>query len=142
MKISFKKKIFLGFIINLLVVIALAWIFTLKFEPKKEENLDETWNWIAISLFILSIILLIIVYFIIRTLLHAKNTSQNSTLDNKHLLQSVFDSTSNPIFVKKINGEYLLINKKYASLFHISSEKIKGLTDHDFLPKKLADGYR
>ncbi|HLF50960.1 PAS domain S-box protein [Flavobacterium sp.] len=142
MKISFKKKIFLGFIINLLVVIALAWVFTLKFEPKKGQNLDETWNWIAISLFILSIILLIIVYFIIRTLLHAKINSQNSTLDNKHLLQSVFDSTSNPIYVKKINGEYLLINKKYAALFQISSEKIKGLTDHDFLPKKLADGYR
>ncbi|TRX00335.1 PAS domain-containing protein [Flavobacterium gawalongense] len=142
MKISFEKKIFLGFIINLFAVIALSWVFVLLFDRQRELTLDKKLNWIALSLFVLSIILFSFVYYIIRTQLHVKNASQNLLFEDKQLLDSVFDNTSNPIFIKKINGEYLLINKQCESLFQISSEEIKGKTDHDFLPKKLADAYR
>ena len=142
MKISFEKKILLGFIINLLVVIASGWIFISRFSKQRDESKDVMLNWIELSLFLLSMILLTIVYFIIRTLLQAKNISQNLLLENKQLLQSIIDNTSNPIFIKKINGEYLLINKEFESLFQISNEEIIGKTDHDFLPKEIADGYR
>ena len=142
MKISFEKKILLGFIINLLVVIASGWIFISRFSKQRDESMDVMLNWIELSLFLLSMILLTIVYFIIRTQLQAKNISQNLLLENKQLLQSIIDNTSNPIFIKKINGEYLLINKEFESLFQISNEEIIGKTDHDFLPKEIADGYR
>ncbi|MFV7236402.1 PAS domain S-box protein [Flavobacterium sp. ZB4R12] len=142
MKISFEKKIFLGFIINLFAVIALSWVFVLLFDRQRELTLDKKLNWIALSLFVLSIILFSFVYYIIRAQLHVKNAFQNLLFEDKQLLESVFDNTSNPIFIKKINGEYLLINKQCESLFQISSEEIKGKTDHDFLPKKLADAYR
>ena len=98
--------------------------------------------WIELSLFVLSIILLIVVYFIIRAQLKAKTISQNLLLENKQLLQSIIDNTTNPIFIKKINGEYLLINKQFESLFQISNEEIIGKTDEDFLPKNVADAYR
>ena len=142
MKISFEKKIFLGFIINLLVVIASGWVFISRLNKHRDQTMDSTLNWIELSLFVLSIILLTIVYFIIRSQLRAKNISQNLLLENKQLLQSIIDNTSNPIFIKKINGEYLLINKQFESLFQISNEEIIGKTDHDFLPKDVADGYR
>ncbi|WP_269685227.1 PAS domain S-box protein [Flavobacterium lacustre] len=142
MKITFEKKIFLGFIINLLVVIALAWVFISRINKKRDESFDNTLNFTAISLFILSAILLIIVYFIFRSQLRAKKISQDLLFENRQLLQSIIDNTTNPIFIKKINGEYLLINKQYESLFQISNEKIIGKTDHDFLPAAIADQYR
>lgn len=142
MKITFEKKIFLGFIINLLVVIALAWVFISRINKKRDESFDNTLNFTAISLFILSAILLIIVYFIIRSQLRAKKISQDLLFENRQLLQSIIDNTTNPIFIKKINGEYVLINKQYESLFQISNEKIIGKTDHDFLPAAIADQYR
>ena len=142
MKISFEKKIFFGFIINLLVVIALAWVFISRINKKRDESFDNTLNFTAISLFILSAILLIIVYFIIRAQLRAKKISQDLLFENRQLLQSIIDNTTNPIFIKKINGEYLLINKQYESLFQISNEKIIGKTDHDFLPAAIAEQYR
>ena len=142
MKISLEKKILLGFIINLLVVIASGWIFITRLDKKRDKTLDAKLDWIELSLFGLSIILLIVVYFIIRAQLRAKNISQNKLSENKQLLQSIIDNTSNPIFIKEINGEYLLINKQYESLFHTSNEEIIGKTDHDFLPKEVADGYR
>ena len=142
MKISLEKKILLGFIINLLVVVASGWIFITRLDKQRDKTLDAKLDWLEISLFGLSIILLIIVYFIIRAQLRAKNISQNQLSENKQLLQSIIDNTSNPIFIKKINGEYLLINKQYESLFHISNAEIIGKTDHDFLPKEVADAYR
>src|SRR3970040_594737 len=142
MKISLEKKILFGFIINLLVVIASGWIFIKRLDKQRDETMDSKLDWIELSLFGLSIILLIIVYFIIRAQLLAKNTSQNMLLENKQLLQSIIDNTTNPIFVKKINGEYVLINKQFESLFQISNEEIIGKTDHDFLPKEVADSYR
>ncbi|PWA06590.1 PAS domain-containing protein [Flavobacterium psychrotolerans] len=142
MKISFETKIFLGFIINLLVVIASGWIFISLLDSQNDQKLNSKLNWIELSMFGLSIVLLFIVYFIIRSQLRAKNISQNLLSENKRLLQSIIDNTSNPIFIKEINGEYLLINKKYESLFHISNEEIIGKTDHDFLPKEIADAYR
>ena len=142
MKITFEKKIFFGFIINLLVVIALGWVFVSRINKKRDESFDNTLNYTAVSLFILSAILLIIVYFIIRSQLRAKKISQDLLFENRQLLQSIIDNTTNPIFIKKINGEYLLINKQYESLFQISNEKIIGKTDHDFLPAAIADQYR
>ena len=142
MKISLEKKILLGFIINLLVVVASGLIFVSRLDGERDKAMDARLDWIELSLFGISIILLIIVYFIIRTQLRAKNISQNLLIENKQLLQSIIDNTSNPIFIKEINGQYLLINKQYESLFHISNEEIIGKTDHDFLPKEVADAYR
>ena len=101
MNITLEKKIVSGFIINLLVVFAIAWIFILRTSKQRDESLDGLLNWIEISLLILSIILLTIVYIIIRTQLRAKNISQNLLLENKQLLQSIIDNTSSPIFIKK-----------------------------------------
>jgi len=142
MKISFEGKIFLGFIINVLVVIASGWVFITRLDGQRDEVMDSTLDWIELSLFGLSIVLLIIVYFIIRAQLRAKNISQDQLFENRQLLQSIIDNTSNPIFIKEINGQYLLINKQYESLFHISNAEIIGKTDHDFLPKEVADSYR
>lgn len=142
MKLSYEKRIFLGFIINLLVVVASGWIFISRIDTERSGAMNNLLDWIELSLFLLSFILLIVVYFIIRAQLKAKNISQDLLLENKKLLQSIIDNTTNPIFIKKLNGEYLLINKQFESLFRISNENIIGKTDEDFLPKEVADAYR
>lgn len=142
MKISFEKKIFLGFIINVLVVLGSIWIFTRRLSKQRDQTWDLALNWIEYFLFVLSILLLTIVYFIIRTQFRAKMISQTLLSENKQLLQSIIDNTSNPIFIKKINGAYLLINKQYELLFHKSNTEIIGKSDYDFLPKSIADAHR
>jgi uncharacterized protein involved in cysteine biosynthesis len=94
MKISFEKKIFLGFIVNILVVIASGWIFISRLNKQRDIAMDATLDWIEISLFALSILLLVIVYFIIRSQLHAKKISQNLLDENRQLLQSIIDNTT------------------------------------------------
>ena len=142
MKISFEKKILLGFIINLLVVIASGWIFVSRLDKERIKKMDSLLDLIELSLFVVSMVLLIIVYFIIRSQLRSINKSQHELLENKKLLQAIIDNTSNPIFIKEINGKYLLINKQHETLFHHSIQEIVGKTDYDLLPKEVADVYR
>jgi PAS domain S-box-containing protein len=138
MKISFKKIIPIGYFINILVVFALGFIYWNQFFKTS----TKLWDWLFLLLIVLSLAMLTTIYFIIKAQLKARNKSDFQLLQNKKLLQSIIDNTTNPISVKKINGEYLLINKQYEILFNLKSENIKGKTDHDFLPKKIADQYR
>ena len=138
MKISFKKKIILGYIINMGIVFILGIIFWNHIRTTTIKLLD----WIALALILLSLGMLTVVYFIIQAQLKAKKASELQLIENEKLLQSIIDNTTNAISVKKINGEYLFINKQYESLFKLKSTDIKGKTDHDFLPKEMADKYR
>lgn len=142
MKIPFEMKIFLGFIINVLVVIASGLVFILRINQESDKIMDASLNWIEISLFALSIILLIIVYFIIRYQFQARQASQKLLFENRQLLQSIIDNASTPIFIKKLNGEYLLVNKYFGALFKISNNEIIGKTDNDFLPQNVAEMFR
>jgi len=142
MKISFEKKIIAGFIINLLIVGGLGWIYLSRTRSDRDQKLDSAFDWLEMTFLVLSAALLTVVFFIIRAQLMAKNASQKLLFDNKQLLQSIVDSSSTSISIKKINGEYLLVNKQFESLFKITNEEIKGKTDHDFLSKEIADTYR
>jgi uncharacterized membrane protein YhdT len=100
------KKSVLGFVINVLVVIAAGWIFISRLNNQRDKTMDSL-DWIEISLFVLSIILLIVVYFIIKSQLRAKKLLKNHCT----IADSYFSLllTIHPIhfFIKRINGEYL-----------------------------------
>lgn len=138
MKISLKSKIILGYIFNFIVILSLGVIYWNQILPE----MPIFWDWISLALIALSLGLLTVVYFVIQAQLKAKNTAEIESLENRKLLQSIIDNTTNPISVKKINGEYLLINKQYETIYKLKEENIKGKTDHDFLPKEIADRYR
>ncbi|HMK07158.1 MAG TPA: PAS domain S-box protein, partial [Flavobacterium sp.] len=142
MRFSVEKKILAGFIINLILVIALAIIFVMRFDEHRNTLLDETLNFVELTLFVLSAVLLVIVYLIIRSQLRRKNISEEHLLENKQLLKSIIDNTTNPIFIKRINGEYLLVNKQYEILAQTPKENIIGKTGNDFLPPEIAEDFR
>ncbi len=142
MKISFERKIFLGYLFNLIVVLASIWFFVQRVQQQKDQNLSDTLNLTEFFLFFLSVVLLTVVYFIIRAQIRAKENSQNLLLESQKLLQSIIDNTTSPIYIKKINGEYVYVNKQFENLFHITNKDVIGKTDHEFLPKVTADNYR
>lgn len=85
------------------------------------------------------IILLFAVYFIIRHQVKAKKGSEQLLEENHQLMQSLLDNTNNIIFIKQLNGQYLLINKQVENLFNRTKEQLIGKTDFDIFPKELAD---
>ena len=61
---------------------------------------------------------------------------------NEQLLQGVVNNTTAVIYVKNANGRYLLINRQFEQLFHLTTDQIVGHTDHEIFPKDIADAFR
>ncbi|MBI3062803.1 MAG: PAS domain S-box protein, partial [Deltaproteobacteria bacterium] len=62
--------------------------------------------------------------------------------DSEARLQAIIDNSTAVIFLKDIQGRYMLVNREYEKLFHVSGEQIKGKTDHDIFPRETAEAFR
>ena len=66
----------------------------------------------------------------------------NTLQENEQQLQAILDNTASIIFVKDIEGSYLLVNKQYLTLFNLVESQVIGKNDCDLFDKKLADELR
>ena len=62
--------------------------------------------------------------------------------ESRELLQAILDNTTAVMYVKDTEGRYMLINRQYELLFHVTREQVFGKTDHDIFPKETADAFR
>src|SRR5258708_7955893 len=70
-----------------------------------------------------------------------RRATEDALRQNRQLLQAVIDNSSAVIYVKDLQGRYLLVNRRYSELFHISNEAMLGRTDYDVFPKEAADAF-
>jgi PAS domain S-box-containing protein len=56
-------------------------------------------------------------------------------------LLALIDNTSAVIYMRDLQGRYMLINEEYERLFNVSREDIIGLKDHDLFPAEMADEF-
>lgn len=68
--------------------------------------------------------------------------TERAIRESQLLLQSIVDNTTAVIYVKDLEGRYLLVNRRFAEIFHVAPEAIIGRTDHDFFSKEAADLFR
>ncbi len=57
-------------------------------------------------------------------------------------LRTVLDHVQAAIFLKDLEGRYLLVNRRFAELFDVGEEWVLGKSDRDFLPAGVADLFR
>jgi PAS domain S-box-containing protein len=57
-------------------------------------------------------------------------------------LLALIDNTSAVIYMRDLDGRYMLVNREYERLFDVHREEIVGLTDHDLFPADIADDFR
>ena len=56
-------------------------------------------------------------------------------------IPDILDNATSVIFLKDIDGHYLLVNREFESLFRISKHDVLGKTDYDMFPKEMADAF-
>jgi PAS domain S-box-containing protein len=61
---------------------------------------------------------------------------------NDMILRSVLDHASTVVFVKDVDGRYMLINKRYEDLFGVTNKEINGKTDFDIFPDEVAERFQ
>ncbi|GDY23393.1 hypothetical protein LBMAG56_47400 [Verrucomicrobiota bacterium] len=57
-------------------------------------------------------------------------------------LQAILDNCTACIYVKNLRGEYLLVNRQFEKLFHVTGAAVAGKTDQDLFPPALAAAFR
>jgi PAS domain S-box-containing protein len=62
--------------------------------------------------------------------------------EHQFRLQSILDNTPLIIFIKDLNGRYLLANKSFKDAFNSTSEQIIGNTDFDLVSEENAKRYK
>jgi PAS domain S-box-containing protein len=62
--------------------------------------------------------------------------------ESEQRLQGVLDNTPAVVYVKGAGGRYLLINRRYEELFHVSNEDIVGKSDLEILSREVAEAVR
>ncbi len=65
----------------------------------------------------------------------------NSLSESEAQQRDLLNNTSSVIYIKDLDGRYLLINQMFEKLFHISNEEIRAKTAHDIFPLKMADTF-
>lgn len=78
----------------------------------------------------------------LRKLLNEHKTLLKKAQLNEQRLQSIIDNTSSVIYLKDNTGKYILINKRFSDLFHLTREEVIGKTDYDVFPTVIADSFR
>lgn len=64
-----------------------------------------------------------------------RRRAEEAVRESQRLLQGIIDNSSAMIFVKDLQGRFLLVNRRCRELFHI----VPGLTVYDLFPKERAD---
>ncbi|MEZ5335144.1 MAG: PAS domain S-box protein [Methanolobus sp.] len=65
--------------------------------------------------------------------------AEKSLLSSKGQLRTLVDTIPDLVWLKDINGVYLICNHEFERFFGATEDEIVGKTDYDFVEKKLAD---
>ena len=71
-----------------------------------------------------------------------RQQADDALQESQRLLQAVMDAASALIFIKTVEGAYLLVNRAFEDLYGVTREWIIGKTDYDLFPFDYAEGYR
>jgi PAS domain S-box-containing protein len=61
---------------------------------------------------------------------------------SEQLLQDVINNSTAVIYVKDTDGRYLLTNRRFEQIAHLTTDQIVGHTDREIFPKDIADAFR
>jgi PAS domain S-box-containing protein len=81
-----------------------------------------------------------VVIALINDVTERKKTEHELRISEERI-KSIIDNTTAVIYVKDARGRYLMINRRFKELFHLTDDRILGRTDYDLFPKEAADAF-
>jgi PAS domain S-box-containing protein len=71
-----------------------------------------------------------------------REEAEDTSRRNRQLLEAVIDNSPAVIYVKQVDGRYLLANRRYEEIFHLARGSMLGRTDFDLFEHAAADAFR
>ncbi|MEH6628240.1 MAG: ATP-binding protein [Motiliproteus sp.] len=101
-----------------------------------QESASGLWQ----QLFVMTGVLLLIAVMLrlVKTLV----TKERALRQSEGRMQGLMDNATAVIYMKDLQGRYLLVNKRWLQLFHVTEEQVVGYTDHELFSEEIADKFR
>lgn len=61
---------------------------------------------------------------------------------SRQLIEAIVENSQAVMYAKDLAGRYLLINQRYADIFHLDRAAVIGKTDYDIFDRPVADAFR
>ncbi|MBI5802529.1 MAG: PAS domain-containing protein [Verrucomicrobia bacterium] len=71
-----------------------------------------------------------------------RKQAQELLRESQQRLQAILDNSFAVIYLKDSQGRYLLVNRRFETLFHVERDTMLGKTDLDVFPKLMAEAFR
>lgn len=68
--------------------------------------------------------------------------SEAKRKENEYRLNAILDNANAIIFIKDLEGKYLMVNNRFKEVFEVTDEMVINRDDYDFNVKALADHYK
>ena len=82
-----------------------------------------------------------VIYAVARDITERRQV-ESALRESQERLQAILDNASNVIYLKDIQGRYLLINHQFEKLFHLTREQIIGQMDSQIFAAEIAEVLR
>ena len=81
-------------------------------------------------------------YVAIRADITERKQTEQALQESEQLLSAIIDNSTAVIYVKNLEGKYLLVNRRFSELFHLDIDAALDKTDYDLFSKEQADAFR
>ncbi|HEY1393951.1 MAG TPA: PAS domain S-box protein [Methylibium sp.] len=78
----------------------------------------------------------------LRALAAERERASRSLQESQQLLQAIVDNVTAIVYVKRLDGRYLLVNRQYQQLFHVTQQEMSAKTDFDLFDAEHAQAFR
>ncbi len=75
----------------------------------------------------------------LETELAERKRTESALRESQKLLQTILDHMPTPVYLRDLQGRYLLINRGYEEVHGVTRDGVRGKTLHQVFPKELAD---
>ncbi len=87
-------------------------------------------------------LVLILSAVLIYRLMRSLERKERELRHSEGRLQALMDNTTAVIYMKALDGRYLLVNRRWLELFHVTREQVLDHTDFDLFPADIAEKFR
>ncbi|MEK6289197.1 MAG: PAS domain S-box protein [Acidobacteriota bacterium] len=71
-----------------------------------------------------------------------RKQAEKELRESEAQLQAILDNSTAVIYLKDVQGRYVLINRRFETLFHVTKREVAGKTDYDIFPREMAEAFR
>ncbi|MCW8885414.1 MAG: ATP-binding protein [Motiliproteus sp.] len=98
----------------------------------------ESGLWQQLVIMVGVFLLVILILRLVKSLINKEQALRQS----EGRLYALMDNATAVIYMKDLEGRYLLVNQRWLELFHVRMEQVIGRTDHELFDESIADDFR